>query len=114
VILVSSRLLTHTMRRILAILLGASVLSASAQAALLTLTVDQSTGAAWIENKSTETIIFDGYQIASVGKNLSADNWRSFQDLLVADQTAALAALGKSGWTEFVTNPDSLVEVNIS
>jgi hypothetical protein len=104
------------MRRILAILLGASVLSASAQAALLTLTVDQSTGAAWIENKSNETIIFDGYNIASVGKHLSATNWRSFEDWFAADNAAATAALGnKAGsWGEFLENPDSLVEVNIT
>jgi len=104
------------MRRILAFLLGASVLSASAQAALLTLTVDQSTGAAWIENKSNETIIFDGYQITSVGKHLSTDTWRSFQEWNVADTAAAQAALGpKAGsWGEFLTNPDSLVEVSLT
>lgn len=102
------------MRRILALLLGASVLSASAQAALLTLTVNQSTGEAWIENKSAETIIFDGYNITSVGKHLDAANWRSFQDWIGADPTAANAALGSLGWGEFVTNPDSLVEVNLA
>lgn len=102
------------MRRILALLLGASVLTASAQAALLTLTVNQTTGEAWIENKSAETIIFDGYQITSAGKHLSVDNWRSFQDWINADPTTAKATLGNLSWGEFVTNPDSLVETNLA
>lgn len=82
-------------------------------AGALTLTVERSTGEAWLENLSDGTEIFDGYQIVSAAALLDQDGRRSFQDWTAAAPAAANSVLGSLTWGEFVVHPDSFVEINL-
>lgn len=82
----------------------------------MTLTIDRTTGEAWIENRSDESILWDAYEIKDegAGGRLDPVNWRSFEDFVAEDAATALQVTGSAAWFELFAGTSSLVEGNFS
>lgn len=76
----------------------------------LTLTIDPSSGAAWIENLSGSDVVFDGYMISSAAGKLDTAGWFSLEDRILADAVAANDLLGDLGWEELAADATMVTE----
>ena len=72
-------------------------------------------GSAYLENTTDGPVSFDGYQIASEGKNLDPAGWKSISDRVPAEITDLIAALGAGALTFGEANPGNanLAELNL-
>lgn len=86
---------------------------APAHAGDLSLTVNEFTGEAWIQNLSDSVVHFDGYEILSVAGLLDPLGWYSFEDLTRDEPLVALASLKSTGWSELVAESTWFSEGNL-